>query len=336
MSSQAKNAPESQKTRGTSIAIYGALAVNVLMAIAKLGVGTITGSPAMLAEGAHSIADTFNEVFLLLSLRLADSPPDEEHPYGYGQDRFFWSFVAAVFIFITGAVFSLYEGASHIIHPEPVGAYLYNYAVLGAAFIFESTSLSITIREVHNAARQEGQSVWYYIRTTSNTSIKVPLYEDTAALAGLITASTGLALSQTTGIQIFDGLGSIGIGLILLWVAWELGTDSRDFLLGASLLPEDRRRLHEILLSFPEVTHVYRILTMHLGPSKALVNAEVHLIDNLTTDQIEQVLERITAAIHREVPEVAQTFIELHPGAQESAPAQEAERQSSFQEPPVS
>jgi divalent metal cation (Fe/Co/Zn/Cd) transporter len=143
--------------------------------------------------------------------------------------------------------------------------------------------------------------------------MKVPLYEDAAALTGLLTAATGLLLTQITRNSLFDGIASIGVGVILVLVAWKLGTDSRELLLGQAMLPEGRERILEVLLSFPEVTDVLRLLTMHLGPEAVLMNAEIHVVDGLDTDGIEELLERMTAAIRCEVPEVSQTFIELHP-----------------------
>ncbi len=143
--------------------------------------------------------------------------------------------------------------------------------------------------------------------------MKVPLYEDAAALTGIIIAATGLVITQLTGSALFDGLASIGVGIVLLIVAWELGTDSRALLLGESVLPEERQRIRDIIASFPEVTDVLRLLTMHLGPNSVLVNAEVHLVDGLDTDKIEDLLERVTHEIRRAVPEAEQVFIELHP-----------------------
>ena len=302
------------QNKGTKLVVYAAMAANIGIAIAKLFGGLLSGSAAMLAEGAHSIADTMNEVFLLLSLKLSQSEPDEEHPYGYGKDRFFWSFVAAVFIFFAGGVFSIVEGVNTIRHPEPNSdtTFTINYIILGVAFLFESSSLWVNIREIRKGARAEGMDVRRFFQTTTNTAIKVPLFEDSAALIGLALAGAGLALTQTTGIPFFDGLASICIGVLLMVVAWIIGADSRDLLLGQSMRVEDRRRLREILLGFSEVTDVYRLLTMSLSPNNVLVNAELHLIDGLTTDQIEQTLERATQAIRREMPEVTQTFLELH------------------------
>jgi divalent metal cation (Fe/Co/Zn/Cd) transporter len=147
--------------------------------------------------------------------------------------------------------------------------------------------------------------------------MKVPLYEDAAALTGLVIAAAGLLSLQVTGNEIFDGLASICIGLLLLFVAWELGNDSRRLLIGEALLSEDQRCICEIMLSFPEVTDIFRLLTMHLGPDSMLVNAEIHVVDGIDTDGIEELLERVSKEIRREVPKVTQTFIEPHPAGRE-------------------
>ncbi len=301
---------------GTRKTVYAALIANGLIAIAKFVAGFVSGSAAMLAEGAHSVADTTNQIFLLISLRLSTSAPDEEHPHGHGKDRFFWSFLVAVLIFFVGAIFSIYHGVMALIHSGGEGheSFFISYVVLGAAFIFEAIALTIATREFRRAAMEEGHSFFEHFRLTRNTTMKVPLYEDAAALTGVVIAAAGLFLTQITGNPIFDGLASISVGVVLLIVAWELGTDSRRLLLGESILPEDQERIREIILSFPETVEVLRLLTMHLGPSSVLVNAEIQVADGLDTDRIEELLERITATIRREVPEVTQIFIELHPG----------------------
>ena len=300
--------------RGTKRSVLAAFVANFLIAISKFVAGFISGSAAMLAEGAHSVADTVNQVFLLISLPLSKSAPDREHPYGHGKDRFFWSLLVAVGLFVAGAVFSVYEGITKITGESEGGeSFLIAYVVLGAAFVFESGALVVSTREFLKSARDENRSFWGHFRTTRNTTMKVPLYEDAAALAGLAIAAAGLSLTQLTGNHVYDGIASIGVGVILGFVAFELGADSRALLLGEAVPPEDEERLREIMTSFEEVTDVLRLLTMHLGPDAVLVNTEIHVVDGLETDQIEDLLERITQRMREEMPEVAQTFIELHP-----------------------
>ena len=310
----AANKGASDEERGTKRSVLAAFVANFLIAISKFVAGFISGSAAMLAEGAHSVADTVNQVFLLISLPLSKSAPDREHPYGHGKDRFFWSLLVAVGLFVAGAVFSVYEGIMKITGESEGGeSFLIAYVVLGAAFVFESGALVVSTREFLKSARDENRSFWGHFRTTRNTTMKVPLYEDAAALAGLAIAAAGLLLTQLTGNHVYDGIASIGVGVILGFVAFELGADSRALLLGEAVPPEDEERLREIMTSFEEVTDVLRLLTMHLGPDAVLVNTEIHVVDGLETDQIEDLLERITQRMREEMPEVAQTFIELHP-----------------------
>ena len=310
----AANKAASDEERGTKRSVLAAFVANFLIAISKFVAGFISGSAAMLAEGAHSVADTVNQVFLLISLPLSKSAPDREHPYGHGKDRFFWSLLVAVGLFVAGAVFSVYEGITKITGESEGGeSFLIAYVVLGAAFVFESGALVVSTREFLKSARDENRSFWGHFRTTRNTTMKVPLYEDAAALAGLAIAAAGLLLTQLTGNHVYDGIASIGVGVILGFVAFELGADSRALLLGEAVPPEDEERLREIMTSFEEVTDVLRLLTMHLGPDAVLVNTEIHVVDGLETDQIEDLLERITQRMREEMPEVVQTFIELHP-----------------------
>jgi cation diffusion facilitator family transporter len=315
----AANEGSRSEEQGTKRTVYAALAANLLIAVSKVIAGFVSGSSAMLAEGVHSVADTVNQGFLLVGLRTSKRAPDEEHPFGHGQDQFFWSFLVAVLIFFAGGGFAIYQGITSILG-EPVdhGSFLINYLVLGGAFVFEGSALTISTREFRRAARAEGRPFWEHFKTTPNITMKVPLYEDAAALTGLVIAAGGLLLLQLTGNYIFDGLASICIGLLLLFVAWELGTDSRRLLIGEAILPEDRRRVREVMLSFPEVTEVLRLLTMYLAPDSVLVTAEIHVVDGIDTDGIEELLERVSKEIRREVPEVTQTFIEPHPAKRAS------------------
>jgi cation diffusion facilitator family transporter len=309
--------------RGTKRSVYAAFTANLLIAVSKFVAGLISGSAALLAESVHSVADTINQVFLLVSLRSADEAPDDEHPFGHGKDRFFWSLLVAVGLFVAGAVFSIYEGVSKILHGSGShGSFFIGYIVLGAAFVFETGALLVSAREFRRTAHEANVSFWQHFRTTRNTTMKVPLYEDVAAITGIVVAAGGLVLTQVTGDHLYDGLASIGIGVILVFVAWELGTDSRRLLIGEAIPAETRHKIEEIMLSFPEVVEVLRLLTMHLGPNSALMTAEINVVDGLDTDQIEDLLERITRKVRSEVPEITQTFLELHPEGKTGDPTQ--------------
>jgi divalent metal cation (Fe/Co/Zn/Cd) transporter len=269
----------------------------------------------MLAEAAHSVADTTNQVFLLVSLRTSRRAPDEEHPYGHGQDRFFWSFLVAVLIFFVGALFSIYHGVTALLHAgeESHESFLISYIVLGVAFVFEAAALNVSIREFRRAAREEGHPFFEYFGITRNTIMKVPLLRGHGGPHG--------ARHRGPGALPYPGDGQRRLRRARLRrrrgraavVAWELGRDSRALLLGEAVLPEDRERIREAMLSFAEVTDVFRLLTMHLGPDSVLVNAEILVKDGLDTDQVEDLLERVTRKVREGTPEVTQTFIELHP-----------------------
>ncbi|HET7478864.1 MAG TPA: cation diffusion facilitator family transporter [Rubrobacteraceae bacterium] len=308
---------------GTKKVVYAAFAANLLITISKFIAGFITGSASLLAEGAHSIADTVNQVFLLVSLRSAKSKPDRTHPYGYGKDRFFWSLIVAVGLFVAGAVFSFYEGISKILEGSggESASFLAGYIVLGVAFVFEGASFVITTREFGKSAREEERTFREHFRMTRNTTMKVPLYEDSAALVGLLIAFAGLLFSQLSGSHVYDGIASIAIGVVLVFVAYELGRDSRALLLGEAVPPEDEERLRETITGFEEVNDIVRLLTMHLGPESVLVNAEIHVADGMDTDGIEDLIARITKRIGEQLPEVTQTFLELHPPQEEGQTA---------------
>lgn len=299
---------------GSRKVVLAALGANAVVAASKLAVGLVTGSVAMLAEAAHSLADTVNQGFLLVSIRLSDNPADEEHPFGYGKERFFWAFLAAVFIFVAGAFFSLYEGIQKLFSGgEHHGPFWPSYLVLGVAFLFDGGVLLVALREARNRAREAGLGLREFLAESSDVTLKTALYEDSAATVGLLTAAIGLALLQITGNPIFDGLASIVIGLILIWVAIMLGRETRDLLLGAAAPPRVRKEIDAAIRSFPQVERVTRVLTMQLGLDSLLVTGELRLADDLTTDELENVLQEITARIRSVAPDVQNVYLEPSP-----------------------
>lgn len=305
---------KSEGENGTKVAVYASLIANILIAISKGVAGVFTGSAAMFAEAAHSTADSVNEVFLLISLHLAKSPPDDVHPFGHGKDRFFWSFVAAVFIFTAGALYSFYRGATTLMHLPEQGKenFLINYAVLGISAIFEGASLVYAVKELFRAAKEEGESPKRFFYRTTNTSLKVPIYENAAALVGLALAAIGVGLHQLTGNGLYDGLASIGIGFVLTYIAWQLGTDSRDLLLGEGLQDDDRQQLLQIMRDTPEVDEVRRLLTMHIGPKQVLLTADLKLQEGLSAERAERVLHNLENDIREKLPHITQSFLEIH------------------------
>ncbi|HKS92446.1 MAG TPA: cation diffusion facilitator family transporter [Tepidiformaceae bacterium] len=296
--------------------VLAALAANASIAAGKLVAGLLSGSAALLAEAGHSFADTADQVFLLIGINRSDARADEEHPHGYGKEAFFWSFLAAIFIFVAGATFSFYEGARtlvdlHVHHRSPFELAL-AFGVLAMAFLFESTSFSIAIRSLRNGARGRGWTLRRFLRESPDLSVKTVFWEDSAALTGLILAAAGLALSELTGSEAWDGVASILIGVILAVAAVILGLQARNLLLGAAAAPDTRRTIRQVVTAFPEVTALTRLLTMQLGPSSILVNGEIALRHDLTIEQAEALMLRIDTALSEAVPEVRDTFWELH------------------------
>jgi cation diffusion facilitator family transporter len=219
-----------EESTGTVIV---ALIANLAIAAAKITAGLIGGSSAMLAEGAHSVADTTNQVFLLTSLRLSKKAPDDTHPFGYGKERFFWSLLAAVGIFVSGAVFSIYEGVHGLLSGESeVPGYLLSYAVLLVSFVAEGTSWLKAVRQLRGEARAAGRGLIEHVRLSSDPTVKTVFSEDTAALIGLVLAALGLGLHQLTGQAYWDAGAAIAIGVLLAVVAYLLGRDTKEMLIG--------------------------------------------------------------------------------------------------------
>lgn len=300
--------------KGSKGVILAALGANASIATGKLAVGLVTGSTAMLAEAAHSAADTVNQGFLLVSISLSDNPADEDHPYGYGKERFFWAFLAAVFIFVAGAFFSVYQGIQKLVEGgEHEGSFWPAYLVLGLAFVFDAGVLVVALRQAGADARAAGQGVWEYLRETTDVTLKTALYEDVAATTGVVLAAVGLLLYQTTGDPIYDALASILIGVVLIGVAIMLGRQTRDLLLGSAAAPRTRAAIRGAIGEFPEVEATVALLTMQLGLDSVLVTGELNIRDDLSTDEIEGLLRRVTERIRAAAPEVKNVYLEPHP-----------------------
>lgn len=297
-------------------AVLAAMAANFAIAIGKLVAGLMTGSAAMLAEAGHSVADTVNQVFLLVGINLSNAKADEKHPHGYGKEAFFWSFLAAIFIFVAGAVFSLYEGIRTAVelheHHRSSFELMVAFGVLGMALVFELASFTVAVRGVRAGAKRRGWSFGRFLRDAPDVTIKTVFFEDSAAILGLTIAMTGLAMSEVTGSEHWDAGASISIGVLLACVALILGRQSRDLLLGAAAPVETREALHKLVKTFPEVIGVKRMLSMLIGPQSVLVTGELHVVKGLTTAQIENLIQRIDDKIAEEIPEVTETFWELH------------------------
>jgi cation diffusion facilitator family transporter len=300
------------------LAVIGALFANALIAVLKLAAALITGSSGMMAEALHSFADTANQIFLLLGLRFYKRPASDKHPFGYGKERFFWSFIAAIFIFGVGATYAIYEGIVKLTHPHPPTNLGWAYGVLALSFLLESGSIALALYQETNEARHEGLSFREYLRESKDPTAKTVLFEDSAALIGIIIAALGLILTeyQVGGAAgaYWDGIASISIGFVLAVVAFALARTSRGLLLGEAANRKVVAAIKQAIESHPNVERVIELLTMHLAPKQILINAHVQLRPDLVTGDIEKSIAEIEDRIKRAEPKVEMIFLETARG----------------------
>jgi cation diffusion facilitator family transporter len=311
-----------EATRRTVI-IAGA--ANILVGLVKLAAGILSGSSAMLAEAAHSAADTLNQAFLLTSLRQADRPADRDHPFGHGQERYFWSLLAAFGIFIAGAGFSIFEGLLTLSSKHSENPF-WAYVALGVAFVAEGTSFVRAYWQVRGEARQRHEEVLHHVESSPDITVKVALFEDSTAVVGLIFAALGVGLRQLTGSPVWDGGASIAIGVLLVVVAVKLGMDSKDLLIGRAASPETERLIREEFESQPGVDSLLELLTMHMGPDNLIVAARVALNDELGADEAEDLADAIDRRLSEKLPLQLNVFID--PTQTRKAPPPAAARPS--------
>jgi cation diffusion facilitator family transporter len=292
------------------LTILVALAANALIALAKLLTGLASGSAAMLAEAAHSTADTVDQLVLLASLRLGRRPADEEHQFGHGKERFFWAFVAAVWIFFAGAVFSIVQGVLALRGGHSIGDPRLSFVVLGVAFVAEGASLVRAARQLRQGAVRSRVSFTRFVGEVRDPVPRVVLLEDAAAVAGVLVAAAGLAASAVTGSEAFDALASIAVGLILAAAALGVGTHAKALLLGESARPETREFLRREIEGRSEVVSVPELRTMHVGPDDVLVAGRVEFRDELSVPEIEELTDRIIDELRRRDPAIRHVFLQ--------------------------
>jgi cation diffusion facilitator family transporter len=293
---------------GSRTVIYAALIGNALISVTKLVAASITGSSAMLSEGIHSIVDTGNQGLLLLGLHRGKRKSDPNHPFGFGKEVYFWSFIVAILIFAVGAGVSIYEGIHHLQHPVAIHNPNINYIVLGLAFIFEAVPWTVAVKEFNKTRR--GLSMIQAVRRSKDPSTFVVLFEDSAALLGIVVAFVGILLGQLTGALWLDGAASVVIGLILAGTAWVLAIETKDLLIGESARPEVVEGIRAMAQETGGILSVNEVLTLHMGPEFILVNLSVDFSDKLTAAEVEKAAVRMTARIKREWPRVKKVFIE--------------------------
>ena len=289
--------------------VLAALAGNVAIAAAKAGAAAFTGSSAMFSEAVHSLADSGNQLLLLLGAKRAARPADERHPFGYGPELYFWSFVVAMIMFAGGAGFSFYEGAEKIRHPLAIESPLVAYVVLGVSTVFEAISWTVAMRAL-NRVRGPLNPMEAVVRS-KNPKIFLVVVEDSAALAGLGLAFIATFLSERLSAPWIDGAGSLGIGILLAAVAAFLASETKSLLIGEAADRATQRDVRRILEAEAPIAAVQGIWSMHLGPEEILLAASVDLVDSAAAHEVEKALVRAERAVKRRHPEVRRLFVEM-------------------------
>lgn len=288
-------------------AVKAALGANLIVATIKIVAAVLTNSKAMLAEGIHSVADSLNQVLLLIGIKQSQKKPDDLHNFGYGKSQFFWSLMVGVILFFLGGTYAMYEGYHKIIHPEEIQ---YAYLVLGILFVamlIEGKALSIAYREFKEES--DGCNVFDYIKETTNSSIIVILLEDSAAILGLFIAFVGTVLTMFVS-PVFDGVASFLIGLLLTFVAFTLTREIYKLIIGESMTPQEHQEIKEQIEEYQIVDTVLSIRSMYLGNNKAIVIVQVDMNDKKRIHELENIVPKIKADIVRNNQKVYDLIIE--------------------------
>lgn len=293
---------------GSKKVIFAALIGNALIAITKFIAAGITGSAAMLAEGVHSVVDTGNQCLLLLGLRRAKRLPDERHPFGYGKEIYFWSFVVAILLFSLGSGISIYEGVSHILHPAPLHDPTVNYIVLAFALVFEGGALFYALREFNRA--RGPLSVIEAVKRGKDPNLFVVLFEDSAAMLGLLVAGAGVFIGHMTENPFFDGAASVVIGVILALTAVWLAIETKGLLIGEAARKPVIKGIRETVSASPITQGVNEVLTLHMGPEYVLANISIVFRDDATAQEIQSEIAKLDKQIKADWPDVKRVFIE--------------------------
>jgi cation diffusion facilitator family transporter len=296
------------RTEGSRRSVVAALISNSAVAVIKFAAAALTGSASMFAEAVHSVADTGNEGLLLVGMRKARQPADRRHPFGRGQERFFWSFVVAVSLFTVGAAVSVFQGVSELINGHEVKDAGIALAVLGLAALLECYGFFTALHQLRRL--RDGRSVGRTLREVTEPEVLTVLAEDSAALTGIAVAAACIGASALTGNATYDACGSIGVGCVLAVAAFLLARDTRHLLLGESASPQVREAIAGAIEEEREVDRAVEVLTMHTGPNELLVTADVAFRDGLDTDGVEDAIDRIEARIAGAVPEARRIYIE--------------------------
>jgi cation diffusion facilitator family transporter len=295
-------------TGGGTRAIFAAMAANAGIAVAKFVAYLVTGSASMLAESIHSVADTSNQGLLLLGGKRAQRVADDRHQFGYGRERYFWAFVVAMVLFALGGLFSIYEGIDKIAHPHEIESVAWAIGVLVFAIVVETLSFRTAIVE---SERVRGErSWWQFIRQSRSPELPVVLMEDAGALIGLLFAFIGVGLTAITGDAIWDGLGTLAIGVLLVIIAATLSIEMKTLLIGESATSEHVAAIDAAVLGVGSVTRIIDLKTQHIGPDELLVAGKIEFDRTLSNPDLSEAIDEVEAAIRRAVPLTMQVYLE--------------------------
>lgn len=297
----------------TAVTVFVALGANLVIALAKLLAGLFAGSPALLSEAAHSVADSLNELFLLASLKRSTRAPDAKHPFGYGKERYFWSLLAAVVIFVMGGCFSFFQGIEALRSggSESHTGYAVGLAVLAVALIAEGSSLLRALLQVRGQARAAGLGMRAALRAADDPALRTVLAEDSTACFGVLVAMAGMGLHLVTGDVRWEAAASLIIGVLLMYVAYRLAKESRAQIIGEAADPALRRAMHGFLDEQPEIDAMTGLLTMRLGTRSLLVAARIDLVGGLDSEEVEEVLVRVKREMRQRWPIADQIFLDV-------------------------
>ena len=287
--------------------VYAALAGNLFVALTKFAAAAITGSSAMVSEAIHSLVDSGNEILLLYGLRRAARPPDELHPLGHGRELYFWSFIVTLVIFGLGAGVSVYEGIGHVLDPVPLSNAIVNYVVLGIAFVFEGASWVVAIGEFRVAKGKRGY--FEAVRQSKDPTMFMVLFEDSAALLGILIAGAGIAMSEAFERPVLDGVASIAIGILLGVVAMFLAREAKGLLMGEPAASDVVASICAIAREHGGVERSNGLFTVHLGPDQIVAAISVDFVDTLSAGDVERIVAAIEERVRAAHPEIVLLLI---------------------------
>jgi cation diffusion facilitator family transporter len=301
---------EASDARDESLgSVLVALAANTAIALAKGIAALLTGSPALVAETLHTVADGGNEVFLYIAIRRSRRPPDASHPFGYGPERYYWALLAAIGMFVVGGAVSIWEGVNAVIHPPALDAFWVGVAVLLVALVLDGTSRTVAVRQLRRQAARRHVSVNELLRESPDPTVVTVYFEDTVDVLGALLALVALVLHRVTGSGVPDALASIVIGGLLCYLASRLTRRNRELLTNQSVPDRYVQRMRERLESEPAIDAVTQLEAVYLGPAAVLVAADVQMADGLAGTDVTATVARVRDDVARELPAIARLYL---------------------------